>query len=324
MPPKRDTEDLTAERHFCPKCHREFISKRARSQHVRIVHEGGKGFGTNAPAVGNEGTPLSPSPEGAPTANPRYGEPVEGREVECQGTCDPRTKVPLAHGEVTGSFIAECPKCGSKVVYPVGSVVASEMVLRLNESPSLRSSKEIAGENPTGEEVTTPLEDAIAEVMVETGYSKSRVNSELEEACSKAERHPDESEEEIISRFWDLSDRQILAALVKRGVTFRPTPESETEEERTALDTLSGSHAKKPEAEEEAIAEVATELDYNVAGVSETLEEARAKAERYPDETEDKIIARFWSGGAQRILAALLARGVAFRSTPGPEEEPEE
>jgi hypothetical protein len=64
-------------------------------------------------------------------------------------------------------------------------------------------------------------------VATELGVSRSRVNDVWTEACRKSERHPKETPEEIISRFWDGKDREILQKLRERNAAFRFSKEGD-------------------------------------------------------------------------------------------------
>lgn len=63
-----------------------------------------------------------------------------------------------------------------------------------------------------------PIERAAA---VEVGVNSDRVLSVWREAARKAERHPSESPEQIVQRFWDGTDQDILRALLARNAAFR-------------------------------------------------------------------------------------------------------
>ncbi len=110
------------------------------------------------------------------------------------------------------------------------------------------------------EEETFSEDEVIAEVVAElTPQEQSSfallsgnrapsvvyVGRVLTEARRKAERHPDESEEEIVKRFWDEDHRAVLTALLARGVSFDSEGNSEDEgaarpTEPTVMDVLSG------------------------------------------------------------------------------------
>jgi hypothetical protein len=62
-----------------------------------------------------------------------------------------------------------------------------------------------------------PLDGAVAS---EAGVSRNRVNELWTEACRKSERHPNETPEEIIGRFWDGKDREILQKLREHNAAF--------------------------------------------------------------------------------------------------------
>ena len=62
-----------------------------------------------------------------------------------------------------------------------------------------------------------PLDEKVAS---EVGVSRERVNDVWTEACHKAKRHPDESLDQIVKRFWSGTDQKILRALLARDVSF--------------------------------------------------------------------------------------------------------
>jgi hypothetical protein len=62
-----------------------------------------------------------------------------------------------------------------------------------------------------------PIDGAVAS---EAGVSRNRVNEVWSEACRKSERHPNETPEEIIGRFWDGKDREILQKLREHDAAF--------------------------------------------------------------------------------------------------------
>lgn len=65
--------------------------------------------------------------------------------------------------------------------------------------------------------VIHPLEPKVAE---ELGVGRGRVSDVWVEACRKQERHPDETPEQIVRRFWDGTDQRILHALLARNAAF--------------------------------------------------------------------------------------------------------
>jgi len=62
-----------------------------------------------------------------------------------------------------------------------------------------------------------PIDAAVAS---EAGVGRNRVNEVWTEACRKSERHPKETPEEIIGRFWDGKDREILQKLREHNAAF--------------------------------------------------------------------------------------------------------
>jgi hypothetical protein len=62
-----------------------------------------------------------------------------------------------------------------------------------------------------------PIDGAVAS---EAGVSRDRVNDVWTEACRKSERHPNETPEEIIGRFWDGEDQEILRKLRQHNAAF--------------------------------------------------------------------------------------------------------
>jgi hypothetical protein len=57
-------------------------------------------------------------------------------------------------------------------------------------------------------------------VAKESGVSRGRVDEVWTEACRKSKRHPRETPEEIVKRFWGEKDREILEKLRERGAVF--------------------------------------------------------------------------------------------------------
>ncbi len=62
-----------------------------------------------------------------------------------------------------------------------------------------------------------PLEEKVA---AEVGVSKGWVSDVWIEACEKSKRHPRETPEQIIERFWSGKDKKILRALLARNAAF--------------------------------------------------------------------------------------------------------
>lgn len=58
----------------------------------------------------------------------------------------------------------------------------------------------------------------------------SRVRRLLAESRRKANRHPDDSDDKVVSRFWDPSERAILESLRGRGVNLRASPDTVRDE----------------------------------------------------------------------------------------------
>ncbi len=63
-----------------------------------------------------------------------------------------------------------------------------------------------------------PLDEKVA---AEVGVSTEKINDVWTEACRKQERHPDESPEQIVKRFWNETDQKILRALLAHNAAFR-------------------------------------------------------------------------------------------------------
>jgi uncharacterized C2H2 Zn-finger protein len=63
-----------------------------------------------------------------------------------------------------------------------------------------------------------PLDEKVA---TEVGASKEKVNDVWTEACRKQERHPDETPEQIVNRFWSDTDQRILRALLAHNASFK-------------------------------------------------------------------------------------------------------
>lgn len=63
-----------------------------------------------------------------------------------------------------------------------------------------------------------PIENAVSG---EVGVTPERVTSVWIEACRKQDRHPSETPAEIVRRFWDRKDREILERLLARNAVFR-------------------------------------------------------------------------------------------------------
>ncbi len=63
-----------------------------------------------------------------------------------------------------------------------------------------------------------PIDERVAS---EVGVSRERVNDVWTEACHKAERHPDESLDHIVTRFWSGTDQKILRALLAQDASFQ-------------------------------------------------------------------------------------------------------
>ncbi len=66
-------------------------------------------------------------------------------------------------------------------------------------------------------ETIHPIENAVAG---EVGVSPERVTAVWVEGCRKQERHPGETPEQIVQRFWGLTDRQVLERLLARKAAF--------------------------------------------------------------------------------------------------------
>ncbi len=62
-----------------------------------------------------------------------------------------------------------------------------------------------------------PLDEKVAS---EVKVSKGRINDVWTEACNKQKRHPDETAEQIVKRFWSGTDQRILRALLARNASF--------------------------------------------------------------------------------------------------------
>ncbi len=60
-----------------------------------------------------------------------------------------------------------------------------------------------------------------AGVAAEVGVGKERVNDVWTEACRKQDRHPDESPDQIVERFWSETDQKILRALLRHNAAFK-------------------------------------------------------------------------------------------------------
>lgn len=67
-----------------------------------------------------------------------------------------------------------------------------------------------------------PLDQEIAS---EVGVSKGRVNEVWTEAAHKQKRHPDETTEQIVKRFWSGTDQKILRALLDHNASFNSEEE---------------------------------------------------------------------------------------------------
>ena len=63
-----------------------------------------------------------------------------------------------------------------------------------------------------------PLDEKVAS---EVGVSKGRVNDVWTEACNKQKRHPDETTEQIVKRFWNGTDQKILRSLLDHNAGFK-------------------------------------------------------------------------------------------------------
>lgn len=63
-----------------------------------------------------------------------------------------------------------------------------------------------------------PLELKVAD---ELEVTRRKVNEVWIEACHKQERHPEQTPEQIVQRFWDDRDRRILSRLLAHGAAFR-------------------------------------------------------------------------------------------------------
>lgn len=53
------------------------------------------------------------------------------------------------------------------------------------------------------------------------GSARGRVNDVWTEAANKQKRHPDETTEQIIERFWGGTDQKILRALLAHNAAFK-------------------------------------------------------------------------------------------------------
>lgn len=62
-----------------------------------------------------------------------------------------------------------------------------------------------------------PLDEKVA---AEIGVSKARVNEVWTEACRKQKRHPNESPDQIVKRFWSGTDQKILRSLLHYNAAF--------------------------------------------------------------------------------------------------------
>jgi hypothetical protein len=69
-----------------------------------------------------------------------------------------------------------------------------------------------------------PIENAIAG---ELGVLPEKITSVWYEAARKQERHPNEAPEQIVRRFWDRTDREILSRLLARSAAFRISKEED-------------------------------------------------------------------------------------------------
>ncbi len=63
-----------------------------------------------------------------------------------------------------------------------------------------------------------PLDEKVAG---EVGVGKGRVNDVWTEAANKQKRHPDETPEQIVKRFWSETDQKILRALLDHKAVFK-------------------------------------------------------------------------------------------------------
>jgi C2H2 type zinc finger protein len=89
----------------------------------------------------------------------------------------------------------------------------------LSQCPDCRAWFDTSEERRTHVRRVHPIEDAVAE---EVGRSRQRVVDVWREAVAKAQRHPNESPEEIVRRFLLPTDQRILRALLAKNATFRP------------------------------------------------------------------------------------------------------
>lgn len=67
-----------------------------------------------------------------------------------------------------------------------------------------------------------PLDEKVAS---EVGVSNSRVNEVWTEAAYKQKRHPDETTEQIVKRFWSGTDQRILRSLLNHNAALKSEEE---------------------------------------------------------------------------------------------------
>lgn len=145
MPANHTAENAPAEiANSCAECQRSFKSRRALTQHNRVVHEGKGAFGKSRareepePEKEPNSQPAAANPPPSPRVSPLYGLPTDpsmslacphclAKDVrENADAASDVQMVDLFHGPTEGAFMGNCERCGLILALPFPSPAGQE------------------------------------------------------------------------------------------------------------------------------------------------------------------------------------------------------